>query len=216
MVKRLVRARHLFGYRVVVLRLVWCLSGDFGVFYGTCRPAEFSQPSARQEASGGIDEAFPRRCHDRSQQSPHARPDTKPDMEAATSGKIVSAVMIDIDYFKKVNDIHGHLDGNNCIQTVSSVANDSVGPCGAVFRYGGEQAARLASRIREAVQQLATPPPGSPYHVVTISAGIATAAVSEVSLPQLLERADDVLYQTKRSGRNTLRKWNSSPIKEEN
>ncbi len=136
--------------------------------------------------------------------------------------------MIDIDYFKKVNDIHGHLDGNNCIQTVSSVANDSVGPCGAVFRYGGEeilvllpdhggeQAARLASRIREAVQQLATPPPGSPYQVVTISAGIATAAVSEVSLPQLLERADDVLYQTKRSGRNTLRKWNSSPIKEEN
>jgi diguanylate cyclase (GGDEF)-like protein len=126
----------------------------------------------------------------------------------------LSVAMLDIDHFKQVNDNFGHPAGDEVLKEICSRLKSVVRPYDAVGRYGGEeflvvfpetgveQAQAQAERLRRAIEsepfQLGDQP-----RTVTISVGI-TSLRPEDGVQELLERADQALYQAKRSGRNRV------------
>lgn len=129
----------------------------------------------------------------------------------------VSLVFMDVDYFKKYNDAHGHPDGDKVLIALSNIFRDSVRVSDIVARYGGEEfvlllpettkenALRLAEFIRKKVSD--HPFPGretQPLGRVTISLGVATFPQDGTDGSSLIERADKALYEAKRTGRNKV------------
>ena len=133
-------------------------------------------------------------------------------MDARCADEPLSIIVLDIDCFKRVNDQHGHLIGDRVIRTVAEIAaRQGRGP-DTVGRIGGEEfmwimpdcngtAALLAAeRLRWAVEAGTH---SAPIPSVTISAGHAVLQQGEAPL-MLFARADDALYEAKRSGRNRI------------
>lgn len=125
-----------------------------------------------------------------------------------------SVIMLDIDFFKKVNDQHGHEAGDRVLAEVAKRLSDSIRKTDCLVRYGGEEfccflpetvlesACLLADRFRAAVEQLIISTGGRELQV-TISLGVAQLKGGDT--PQsLLKRADDALYDAKHSGRNRV------------
>ena len=124
----------------------------------------------------------------------------------------MSAILFDIDFFKRVNDTHGHLWGDKVIRGVADVARASVRESDVITRWGGEeylvllnncslaQAMDVAENLRAAVEQhdFGLPAPQLP---VTISLGVAEYRRDE-SESAFFSRADSALYQAKQQGRN--------------
>jgi diguanylate cyclase (GGDEF)-like protein len=129
-------------------------------------------------------------------------------------------IMIDVDYFKQYNDMYGHSAGDEVLRAVSKLirALTPKRPGDLTARYGGEEvgillpntdlagAQAVAERIREAVQNLQMAHHGSPFGVVTLSAGVATIAPQRgVHMAgMLVEAADKALYVAKSAGRNQV------------
>lgn len=123
----------------------------------------------------------------------------------------LSIVMLDIDFFKKINDRFGHSAGDRVLIGVSDSIASSLRNIDFAGRYGGEEflvilpqtdlagARIVAERIRENIEHLRVP--GHP-EAVTISGGIAE--YSGQTAEKLVEEADDCLYQAKREGRNRI------------
>ncbi len=124
----------------------------------------------------------------------------------------VSAVILDIDFFKHLNDTHGHIEGDRVLEKLGSLLIDAVRGDTLVARFGGEEfvillqhcglndALRRAEELRQRVEQLH--PAG---HRITISIGVAsTENLDEASLTQLISAADKALYQAKEDGRNCV------------
>jgi diguanylate cyclase (GGDEF)-like protein len=129
------------------------------------------------------------------------------------AGTRLAAVLLDLDHFKSFNDRNGHLAGDEALARVGGILRKAVRRGDLVFRYGGEEfliltpggdrdsAARLADRVRHAVQE---DPQVGPWGL-TLSAGVAVADRFSASNPLgLLRRADAALYQAKRAGRNRV------------
>lgn len=131
----------------------------------------------------------------------------------------LSLVMIDIDYFKQLNDSQGHQKGDEYLQAVAAVLREGLGRShDLVARYGGEEfvclmpecdldsARTKAQALCRAVQDLGLEHQGSPAaSVVTISLGVACQVPSASTIPQeLLARADANLYRAKAAGRNRV------------
>jgi diguanylate cyclase (GGDEF)-like protein len=131
----------------------------------------------------------------------------------------LSLVLADIDHFKAFNDTYGHQGGDSCLQRVAATLGRSAARAGEmVARYGGEEfvvllpgtpragAAGLAETLRARVEALAIAhSSASLATVVTLSAGVATAAPAEGGSPaELLQAADRALYAAKRAGRNRV------------
>lgn len=127
------------------------------------------------------------------------------------SGSPLSLIMIDIDYFKQVNDKYGHVAGDQMIREISDLFAEAVRQADVVGRYGGEEfglllpdtdikgALLFAERLRLGVQTLTV----KPYGVrCTISLGVAEVDSDVKKYRQLIERADKALYEAKRNGRN--------------
>jgi len=138
---------------------------------------------------------------------------------AQRTGDSVALIMLDIDHFKAYNDHHGHGAGDACLKRVATTLADSVERAAdLVARYGGEEfvvllpdtdatgARQIAERLRQAIEALAMPHGHSPVaEVVTLSLGLASAIPSAESPPaNLLEQADQRLYQAKSEGRNRV------------
>lgn len=131
-------------------------------------------------------------------------------------GRAMSAVMIDVDHFKQVNDNHGHPVGDRVLRVIGDVLRASIRTSDFAGRFGGEEFLVLATetgrdtigimaeRIRATVASTTASAPatdGLPH--VTVSLGIATSdLVTATSHDELLRYADDALYQAKRGGRN--------------
>ncbi len=128
-------------------------------------------------------------------------------------------IMIDIDYFKKYNDHFGHQQGDKCLRQVAlALERCPKRPRDLVARYGGEEfsvllpeatpeaAARIAENLRADVEALQLEHPESKVTgVVTVSIGIAVGEAAPHASPEgLLAKADEALYQAKRSGRNQV------------
>ncbi|MDB4951769.1 MAG: Diguanylate cyclase protein [Gemmatimonadetes bacterium] len=131
----------------------------------------------------------------------------------------LSLVMIDLDCFKGFNDAHGHQAGDEALRAVARALRDSLSRAGdAVARYGGEEfavllpgagaehAARIAERLREAIQALAIAHGASTVApVATASMGVATGFPGDGSTEsQLVQEADRALYLAKHLGRNRV------------
>jgi len=123
-------------------------------------------------------------------------------------------VMVDIDFFKSVNDTYGHQTGDSVLKDVAGVLLDESREIDVPVRFGGEEfsifivtdsvdgASLFAERLRKRVEALAFCSDGVGF-CVTISAGVALHDQSE-SLAGLTKRADIALYEAKRSGRNRI------------
>jgi len=131
--------------------------------------------------------------------------------------KPLSFLLFDIDYFKKINDNYGHLVGDHALKLVARVLQDNLRESDSLARYGGEEfvvllpetgelaAKALADKLREAVENLSIPLTtnhGKDFFNCTVSIGISSTLHSNCSLTNLVQQADEALYQAKDAGRN--------------
>ena len=127
----------------------------------------------------------------------------------------IGIILADVDYFKKVNDTHGHLAGDAVLRRIATIMNTDLRPYDAVGRYGGEEflvvvpncdaamAREVAERIRLRIQEdKFSPVLPAESLPVTCSFGIAVANDKSWSVDSLLASADYALYEAKNSGRN--------------
>jgi diguanylate cyclase (GGDEF)-like protein len=141
---------------------------------------------------------------------------------ARRSVNSLALIMIDVDCFKRYNDIYGHLAGDECLRKISRIiltAEVRAGDLAA--RYGGEEfavllpstdvqgALKVAEEIRQAVWKLAIKHEGNAYGVVTISAGVDafTPVAGTDTSSILIAAADEALYEAKLGGRNQTRTY---------
>lgn len=126
----------------------------------------------------------------------------------------LSLVMLDIDHFKKINDVHGHQTGDATLKLFGKVVSDTVRTCDIVCRIGGEefvivcpecsaeQAERAVERIRENMEKCEwRNSAGELMPTVTFSAGV-TETGEDIDFDTLVREADSALYESKKMGRN--------------
>ena len=137
--------------------------------------------------------------------------------QAASRGKPLALLVLDIDYFKAINDGHGHDAGDEVLREFSLRIRKSIRNIDLACRYGGEEfvivmpetdlavATMVAERIR---RRIATEPfaiqQGGRNLEVTISIGIAAIGAAGDTAAAVLKRADTALYRAKRDGRNRV------------
>ena len=130
-------------------------------------------------------------------------------------GNRLTLVIFDIDHFKKVNDTHGHLAGDEVLRRVGVLVKIKVRTNDTVARVGGEEFAVilpeadqhggsvLAEKLRKLVEAERIMQDGTVIPV-TISLGVAEFNASQENAEQLVKAADEKLYEAKRSGRNRV------------
>jgi two-component system cell cycle response regulator len=137
--------------------------------------------------------------------------------QSASRGKPIAVLVLDIDYFKSVNDTHGHDAGDDVLREFALRVRKCIRNIDLACRYGGEEfvlvmpetdkavATMVAERLRRriasepfAIQQ------GAKNLEVTISIGIAASTGATDTAAAILKRADQALYQAKRDGRNRV------------
>ena len=136
-------------------------------------------------------------------------------VRSARSGSTFSMAMFDIDFFKKINDTHGHPAGDQVLRDVARILQSSIRAGDVAARLGGEEfavlmpdtavgdASHVCERIREAVEAHGFVLPSGQTIAVTISAGVAEAGEG-VDPSALISRADAALYAAKHGGRNRV------------
>lgn len=137
--------------------------------------------------------------------------------ENATTGKTVSYIIVDIDYFKSVNDDHGHDVGDEVLKQFGVRIQNNIRGADLACRYGGEEfviimpdtdlsfAHMVAERLRLYVADQSFELETSPKSLdLTISIGVACSEVSDETPAELMRRADQALYRAKRDGRNRV------------
>jgi diguanylate cyclase (GGDEF)-like protein len=139
--------------------------------------------------------------------------------ESRRSRLPLALVMIDVDHFKRYNDLYGHPEGDRCLQQVAQAIQSAARrPRDFVARYGGEEmvmvlpdtdaqgAAVVAEAARKAVAELRLRHAGNPVGHVSVSAGVAVHLPGRYMLnaQDLLQAADIALYRAKEEGRNRV------------
>jgi diguanylate cyclase (GGDEF)-like protein len=138
---------------------------------------------------------------------------------ARRSRSSLGALMIDIDFFKRVNDGHGHPFGDLALRSIASACKEALRSSDILARYGGEEFAALlpasgpeeslavAERLRKRVEAIELPCEGGKVSL-TISLGVyAGVPGTDEDLLVFLRRADEALYRSKALGRNRASFW---------
>ncbi|HXX54309.1 MAG TPA: sensor domain-containing diguanylate cyclase [Thermodesulfovibrionales bacterium] len=130
----------------------------------------------------------------------------------------LSLLLIDIDFFKKINDAYGHPAGDEVLREVAGVVRDTIRNVDVPARYGGEEfaallpgtshegALKMAERLRETIEKKRFPIEGKELRV-SVSIGAATSPHDAGTKEELVEKADKALYFAKRNGRNRCVPW---------
>ena len=137
--------------------------------------------------------------------------------QAGSRGKPLTILVLDIDYFKAINDTHGHDAGDDVLREFATRIRKSIRGIDLACRLGGEEfvivmpetdmavATIVAERLR---RRIASEPFGIAQGArainVTISIGIATLDTADDNASTILKRADQALYRAKRAGRNRV------------
>jgi two-component system cell cycle response regulator len=137
--------------------------------------------------------------------------------QAASRGKPLTVLVLDIDYFKSVNDTHGHDAGDEVLREFSQRLKKSIRGIDLACRYGGEEfvvvmpetdmavATMVAERLRRRIASEPFPiSQGASSVEVTISIGLAARHSASDNAANILKRADQALYRAKRDGRNRV------------
>ncbi|SAK58378.1 GGDEF domain-containing protein [Caballeronia catudaia] len=139
---------------------------------------------------------------------------------AKSSGRPLSLVMIDIDFFKSYNDYYGHVQGDECLKRIARVLGEAAGERHFLGRFGGEEfvliladadadaeaAMRIAERCRALIAHEAIAHVRSPHdQQVTASFGVGTVVPGErMDVTAFINLTDAQLYQAKDNGRNRI------------
>ncbi|MCL4488817.1 MAG: sensor domain-containing diguanylate cyclase [Chloroflexi bacterium] len=127
----------------------------------------------------------------------------------------LSAILMDLDHFKQVNDTYGHAVGDMVIYTTAQRCRKNIRHIDVIARYGGEEFVvllpetdmptlyRVAERLREAMAESPVETERGPVYV-TVSLGVTMATEDTLDLMTLINRADEALYVAKQMGGNQL------------
>ena len=130
----------------------------------------------------------------------------------------LSLLLIDIDFFKKINDTYGHPAGDLVLKKVAGMVQKTVRNVDIPARYGGEEfavvlvgtdekgAMHMAERLRKTIMDKKFTSDGTPFSV-TVSIGISTNTRDVKKKEELVDRADKALYTAKENGRNQCVFW---------
>jgi diguanylate cyclase (GGDEF)-like protein len=130
-------------------------------------------------------------------------------------GTPFAVAFIDIDNFKRINDEHGHLSGDDILQQLTQACVKQVREIDTLARIGGEEfalllpqttaedAERLVERLRAGVAATRTKI-GDRWLEITVSIGLTSAAEGALDVNGILRVADEALYAAKRQGKNRL------------
>jgi diguanylate cyclase (GGDEF)-like protein/PAS domain S-box-containing protein len=137
---------------------------------------------------------------------------------AARASEALSIILLDIDHFKTINDTYGHLAGDMCLVALAKLLQQNLRKSDISCRYGGEEfmlvlpatslegAARYADRLRLLVGDEIFQMEGQEIRL-TISVGIASYPQHGATHAEIITKADDALYVSKREGRNRVTIW---------
>jgi diguanylate cyclase (GGDEF)-like protein len=135
---------------------------------------------------------------------------------------VISCLFFDVDYFKKVNDNHGHNEGDMVLREVASLIRMNLRSSDVIARYGGEEfsailnntdvdkAIEISERIRQSIEDREFEMSNGNSLRITTSIGIATMHAGRYSInidrlgQDLVQKSDQCLYEAKRSGRNRV------------
>lgn len=137
--------------------------------------------------------------------------------EAHESGKPLSVLALDIDHFKRYNDLYGHAEGDSALRRFAGAVRSALLHSDDVLaRPGGEeftvllpatthaQAMHVANRVCQRVRAADIAHAGSPKERITVSVGVATLQPGDTEVEDILKRADAALYRAKAAGRDTI------------
>ena len=135
---------------------------------------------------------------------------------ATRRGEPISAVMFDVDHFKRYNDLHGHDAGDAVLRALGNLVQTHIRAGDVACRFGGEEflllqpglgaedARSRAESLRQAVSSLSLTNHGVELGSITVSMGVATYPEHAHDRAALLKRADEALYRAKQEGRNRV------------
>lgn len=135
---------------------------------------------------------------------------------ALRMNKPLSVIMLDIDLFKQINDLHGHAEGDRVLKHLAETITRNIRGIDIAVRYGGEEfviilpetvsdgAARAAEKIRQLIEKSTVLTSGHYEIHYTVSMGVASSEDSESTFEDLILTADKMLYQSKKAGRNCI------------
>ena len=132
--------------------------------------------------------------------------------------RVLSILMIDIDWFKKYNDFHGHPKGDVVLKKMVALFTRNIRIVDKIYRYGGEEfvillpeidkekALVVANRLQKMTEQeeFAGASESQPNKKITISIGVASYPSDAVTKGDLIKAADIALYKAKQTGRNKI------------
>ncbi len=128
----------------------------------------------------------------------------------------LTVLICDIDYFKEINDSHGHDTGDRVLQIVSNLLKESLRSIDVIGRYGGDEflvilpetsmngAKEIAERIRSTIEDFKLQREGKEPIKTSVSLGVAEFNADKEDINDLIKRADNALYMAKGKGRNRV------------
>ena len=137
-------------------------------------------------------------------------------MRADRYGNPLSVMLLDIDHFKRINDLYGHQAGDEALCVVAQTIKQNIRETDIAGRYGGEEflivatdtarerAKNLAQRLNMAIRDAAIKPADGEPFFVTVSIGVSCDSPERKSAESLVKSADEALYQAKESGRDRV------------
>ncbi len=129
-------------------------------------------------------------------------------------GKPFSILLLDIDHFKSINDKHGHATGDEVLKTISTLVSKNLRESDTFARWGGEEficllpetnlvdGVKVAEKLNTMIKEHGF---DSIVDNVTVSIGVSVKSSQDKSIDQIIEMADQALYQAKRDGRNQVK-----------
>ena len=130
-------------------------------------------------------------------------------------GNMFAIAILDLDFFKKVNDCYGHLKGDEVLRAFAAVITENIRETDIAARYGGEEFAVLFAetdkihavnaleRIREAMKTIYFEHEGQKFYV-TFSAGVTEFSPKYKDSEEMIEKADQALYLSKHRGKDII------------
>ncbi|MCX7914201.1 MAG: GGDEF domain-containing protein, partial [Thermodesulfovibrionales bacterium] len=139
--------------------------------------------------------------------------------KALRYGRDISILMLDLDFFKRINDTYGHAIGDRVLQLTAKIIKENLRSVDIFARYGGEEfvivlpetnltgALQVAERIRSNIEKTPLTVNDKVEINITISIGLCSETVKKsesTSIEKIIEKADQSLYEAKRLGRNRV------------